>query len=153
MGTTVRRISGIGGDRIVIRNRFTFDPMMEVSDTRIRDVGRNHDRSFASRFPMLKGVDMEYRWGGRLCLSWNGVPAFGEVKEDLYAACCQNGLGTTKGTFGGMMAAELATGLKSDSLSSILDQDAPKRLPPAPLASIGATAQIRYREWMAGREL
>ncbi|MEQ8444230.1 MAG: FAD-binding oxidoreductase [Alphaproteobacteria bacterium] len=153
MGTTVRRISGVGGDRIVIRNRFTFDPLMEVSDARIRDVGRNHDRSFAARFPMLNGVAMEYRWGGRLCLSWNNVPAFGEVEDGLYAACCQNGLGTTKGTFGGMMAAELAAGQKSDALDTILNQDGPRKLPPAPLSTIGATAQIRYREWMAGREL
>jgi len=31
MGTTVRRISGQGGARIVVRNRFTYDPAMTVS--------------------------------------------------------------------------------------------------------------------------
>ena len=73
-------------------------------------MGRAHDRAFAARFPMLSGVAMEYRWGGRLCLSLNGSPAFGEVAEGLYAACCQNGLGTVKGTLAGMLAADLAAG-------------------------------------------
>ena len=53
MGTTVRRIRTPEGPRIVIRNRFTFDPSMEVRDRRIARVGQDHDRSFAARFPML----------------------------------------------------------------------------------------------------
>ena len=153
MGTTVRRISGTGGDRIVIRNRFTYDPSMEVSDSRIAAVGRDHDRAFASRFPMLTGVGMEYRWGGRLCLSRNNVPAFGEVDRGLYAACCQNGLGTAKGTLAGMLAAELATGIGSDLLDDLLTEASPQSLPPEPFAWLGANAVIRWGEMKAGREL
>ena len=95
MGSSVRRISGTGGDRILVRNRFTYDPSIEVSDRRLAKMGRNHDASFQARFPMLGEVTMEYRWGGRLCLAWNNVPAFGEVEEGLFSACCQNGIGTT----------------------------------------------------------
>ena len=84
MGTTVRRLSGTGGDRIVVRNRFTYDPSMEVSAARLDRVARDHDASFAARFPMLRGVVMQYRWGGRLCLSWNSVPAFGEVDDGVF---------------------------------------------------------------------
>ncbi len=153
LGTTVRRISGTGGDRIVIRNRFTYDPGMEVSDGRIAAVGRDHDRAFAQRFPMLAGVEMEHRWGGRLCLSRNGVPAFGEVESGLYAACCQNGLGTAKGTLAGMLAAELAVGRESDLLTEMLAEVPPQALPPEPLAWIGANAVIRWGEMKAGREL
>ena len=153
MGTTVRRVSGTGGDRIVIRNRFTYDPSMEVPDGRIASVGRDHDQSFANRFPMLQGVTMEYRWGGRLCLSRNSVPAFGEVEIGLYSACCQNGLGTAKGTLSGMLAAELATGLSSDLLNEVLALPEPQRLPPDPLARIGASAVMRWGEIRAGMEL
>ncbi len=153
LGTTVRRISGTGGDRIVIRNRFSYDPVMEVSDARVTSVARDHDRSFAERFPMLAGVDMEYRWGGRLCLSRNNVPAFGEVEDGLYAACCQNGLGTAKGTLAGMLAAELATGQTSERLSGMLAEPEPQKLPPEPLAWIGANAVIKWGEFKAGREL
>lgn len=153
MGTTVRRISGTGGDRIVVRNRFTCDPSMTVSAARLRRVARDHDRAFAARFPALAGVDMQYRWGGRLCLSWNGVPASGEVEEGLFAACCQNGLGTAKGTLLGMVTAELATGQPSALCAEVMAQEPPRRLPPAPLTYLGANAVMRWGEWKAGREL
>lgn len=152
MGTTVRRISGTGGDRVVVRNRFTYDPGMEVSDARIRAVARDHDASFAARFPMLSGVGMEYRWGGRLCLSWNGVPAFGEIEHGLYSACCQNGLGTSKGTLAGMLAAELAAQGNSPLVAKMLAFDQPRRLPPEPFAWLGANAKIRWEEMRAGAE-
>ena len=153
MGTTVRRISGTGGDRIVVRNRFTYDPGMEVSDTRLQAVARDHDKSFRARFPMLPDITMDYRWGGRLCLSWNGVPAFGEIEEGLFSACCQNGLGTSKGTLAGMLAAELATQSNSPLVAKMLTCEAPKRLPPEPFAWLGANARMRWGEWKAGREL
>lgn len=153
MGTTVRRISGTGGDRIVIRNRFTCDPSMEVSAARIARVGRDHDRAFAARFPMLTDVGMEYRWGGRLCLSWNSVPATGEVETGLFSACCQNGLGTAKGTMLGMVTADLAAGNHTDLLADVLSLDAPKRLPPLPFTFLGANAVMRWGERKAGREM
>ena len=153
LGSTVRRISGVGGDRIVIRNRFTFDPKMEVSDRRIASVSRDHDRAFAARFPMLKGVEMAYRWGGRLCLSYNNVQAIGQLDDGLYSACCQNGLGTAKGTLAGMLAADHAAGHQSDALTRALGADAPTHLPPKPLAKLGATIRLKWGEARAGREL
>lgn len=35
MGTTIRRIQSPQGDRIMARNRFTYDPLMEVDQRRI----------------------------------------------------------------------------------------------------------------------
>ena len=152
MGATVRRVSGTGGDRIVVRFRFTYDPSMEVSNARLAKVSRLHERSFLRRFAMLKDVPMEYRWAGHLCLSRNGVSAFGEVAQNIYAACCQNGLGTARGTLSGIAAAELALDEPSELAESFLAQDAPARLPPAPVAWIGANTYLRYREWRAGVE-
>ena len=102
---------------------------------------------------MLKGVEMIHRWGGRLCLSRNDVPAFGMLEPGLYSACCQNGIGTVKGPLSGLMAAELATGVESDGLQAMLAYDAPVRLPPRPFSTIGANAYIRWGELRAGREL
>ncbi|WP_375230637.1 NAD(P)/FAD-dependent oxidoreductase [Roseobacter sp. S98] len=153
LGTTVRRISGTGGDRIVVRNRFTFDPDMEVPDTRIAGVARDHDRAFAARFPMLGDVRMEYRWGGRLCLSRNGVQVVGELEPGLWSACCQNGLGTAKGTLAGMLAAEAANGVGSDALDRMQQAPVPKKLPPGLIARAGATTRLRWGEWRAGAEL
>ena len=45
-----------------------------------------------------------------LCLSLNNVYAQGEVEEGIYSACCQNGLGTAKGTAIGIVVAEQASG-------------------------------------------
>ena len=153
LGTTVRRISGTGGDRLVVRNRFSFNPSLTVNESRLGGVWRGLDRAFAARFPMLDGVTMEHRWGGALCLSWNNVPAFGEIEPRLYSAVCQNGLGTVKGTLSGMMAAELACDTGSNLLADFRDQPAPRLLPPDPLTQIGATARIKWQEWRAGRDL
>ncbi|MGI9501239.1 MAG: NAD(P)/FAD-dependent oxidoreductase, partial [Geminicoccaceae bacterium] len=149
MGTTVRRITG----RVIIRNRFTYDPSLVVGDDRLEKVARSHDRSFKARFPMLDGVAMQYRWGGRLCLSRNGVPAFGEVDENIFSACCQNGLGTTKGTLAGMLAAELAARTNNPMIKDMLAFEPPSRLPPEPLAWFGANAVMRWKERKAGAEL
>lgn len=153
MGTTVRRISSSEGDRIIVRNRFTFDPSMEVDQRRIIRVARDHDRAFNARFPMLADVDMQYRWGGRLCLSRNNVSVVREVDEGLFAACCQNGLGTTRGTLAGILAAELATNTKSDRLDRILADAGPAKLPPQLITKYGAKGYLRIQELKAGREL
>ena len=153
MGTTVRRISGTGGDRIIVRNRVTYDPSMEVPEARLTRIAADHDRSFTRRFPMLKGVEMEHRWAGQLCLSLNGVHAFGETEPGLFAACCQNGLGTVKGTLTGMCAVDLAAGGNAPMAAALLADDPPKRLPPEPFATIGARATLRWREWRAREEL
>ena len=153
MGSTIRRISGTGGDRIVTRNRVTYDPSLKISEAKVKAMGRSHDKAFRARFPQLKDVGMEYRWGGRLCLSWNGTAALGEVDEGLYSACCQNGLGTARGTLHGMLMAQMASGQESDLLRQTLAQDAPKRIPPQPFAYVGANAVMKWGEFKAGREL
>jgi glycine/D-amino acid oxidase-like deaminating enzyme len=152
MGTTVRRIADSGGGRIVVRSRFTFNASMQVSDTAVAAAGRLHDRKYAERFPMLAGTGMAYRWAGHLCLSLNNVPAHGEVDSGVFSAICQNGLGTCKGTLAGMSAAEMVLGRQSEITQAFAAMDPPKRLPPAPLASIGANATLRWKEWRAGRE-
>ncbi|MEM8689047.1 MAG: FAD-binding oxidoreductase [Pseudomonadota bacterium] len=153
MGTTLRKISGTGGTRIVVRNRATFDPGLEIPEPRIARMGQTHDKCFAARFPNLGDVEMEYRWGGRLCLSRNSVAAFGELEQGLYSACCQNGLGAARGTLSGMLSAELAAGQPSEFVDLLLAEDQPTKLPPEPLASIGAAAVMRWGEYKAGAEL
>ncbi len=102
---------------------------------------------------MLADVKMRYRWGGKLCLSRNNVPVFGEVDEGMYAACCHNGLGTAKGTVSGKLIAELACGQRSQLLDDLQQEADPVRLPPMPVARIGATAMLRWGEMRAGKEL
>ena len=58
-----------------------------------------------------------------------------------------------EGTLAGMLAAEIANGIDTPASQRALAAPAPSRLPPAPLAQIGATARMRWGERRAGREL
>ncbi|EFL88472.1 FAD-binding oxidoreductase [Ahrensia sp. R2A130] len=153
MGTTVRRISGTGGTRIVVRNGFTWAPERVVTVDRLALMKRAHRRSFDNRFPALKAVEMEHVWGGLLCLSRNNAPAYGEVQPGLFSACCQNGLGTAMGTAAGMAIAERILGVSSHLDEHFSAQPAPSKLPPPVIANIGANAVLRWKEQRAGREL
>lgn len=152
MGTTVRRVRGDEGDRILIRSRYTYNPRMQVSDGAIARAGRVHDRKFEARFPMLKGVPMQYRWAGAMALTWNGVPAFGEIEPGIFAAIACNGVGATKATASGIAAAEAALGFDSWLVQVFRGFAAPKHLPPQPFLTIGATANLSIKEWSAGLE-
>ena len=152
-GSTVRRISDTGGDRLIIRNHFSYDPSLAPKASRLVQASRDHDEAFKARFPMLADVAMEYRWSGRLCLSRNHVWALGEVADQLYSACCQNGLGTTKGVVAGIVAAEMACEHSDESLMpDFRQQDLPQKLFPEPFMTIGAKTYLKIREWRAGKD-
>ncbi|MGY5810952.1 NAD(P)/FAD-dependent oxidoreductase [Rhizobium sp. LEGMi198b] len=152
MGTTVRRINTRGGDRILIRSRYSYNPSIEISDAAIRSAGRLHDGKFSHRFPTLAGVGMQYRWGGAMALTRNHVPAFGEIERGVFAACGCNGLGASNSTAAGIAAAERVLGHESE-LGRVYNRlAAPVALPPQPLTTIGAKLHLAYREWSAGAE-
>ena len=154
IGSTVRRIDGSGGTRLVIRNRCTYEASLRLPANRLAQVRRDHERTFYTRFPMLAQVEMEYTWSGRLCLSRNEAWASGELAPGLFSACCQNGLGTTRGTIAGIAAAELALDGNQPSLvPGFPARQLPSRLFPEPFMTLGARGVIRFKEWRAGREL
>lgn len=153
MGTTMRKISGIqGGARIITRTAASFKPGMVASDAALSRARRIHDRKFGDRFPELRGTEMEFTWAGHLCLSRNSVSVTGELEQGLFAACCQNGLGTARGTLTGIGAAEMALGVDSDITRALRAAPAPIRLPPRPFSDIGANLFLRWKEWRAGAE-
>ena len=57
---------------------------------------------------------MEYLWGGAMALTWNSVPAFGEVETGVLAACGCNGLGASNATASGLAAAETLLGVETE---------------------------------------
>ena len=143
-------------DMGVMRTFFQTVPLIYTNVARLaaeNRIGNTHDSSFRDRFPMLKNVTMDFRWGGRLCLSRNSGAAFGEIAPGLFSACYQNGLGTAKGTLHGMLAAELASEHSSGLLSNIMNQAEPKRLPPSPIAWLGLNALLKCGEFKAGADL
>lgn len=153
MGTTMRRIdTPLGGNRIVTRNCATFLPGMVPSEGELQRTVRAHRKAFDARFPALRGVAMEFSWGGHLCLSRNGVAVMRELEKNLFSACVQNGLGSVRGTMTGMGAAELACGVASDITHHFTAEPEPTLLVPPPFSTIGANAYLRWQEWKAARE-
>lgn len=152
MGTTVRRVPGEKGDRILVRSRYTYHAGQEVGEGTLRRAGLQHERKFKARFPALGDLRMEYRWAGAMAVTWNSVPAFGEIEPGLYCACACNGVGASKATAAGIAAAELLAGHASPLLDIFRRLDPPKTLPPQPFTAIGAKASLALREWRAGAE-
>ncbi|MEL7166737.1 MAG: FAD-binding oxidoreductase [Pseudomonadota bacterium] len=153
MGTTMRRIdTGQGGNRIITRTCATLAPGCRVGAGHVRRAARVMQRRFDARFPQLAGMRMEHAWAGHLCLSRNGVAVMRRLDDGLFAGCVQNGLGTARGTLTGIGAAELACGVESAITRHFGAEDAPARLPPAPVQALGGNAVLRVKEWRAGVE-
>lgn len=152
MGTTVRRVEGKDGDRILVRSRYSYNPRLQVSNGEIARAGKVHDKKYAARFPMLPDLKMQYRWGGAMALTWNGVPIFGEVAPNIIAAVACNGVGATKASAAGIAAADAVLGNNSDLFKIFSSYEAAKNLPPQPFLSIGVSANLGFKEWAAGLE-
>jgi glycine/D-amino acid oxidase-like deaminating enzyme len=154
LGSTLRRITGEAGDRILIRNQCTYEPDLSLPLNRLDLIRKHHLNSFQARFPQLSQVDMEYCWSGRLCLSRNDAWALGELDTGLYAACCQNGLGITRGTIAGIIAAEMASNGENSSMFGKYSLNVkPSKLFPRPFMTLGSRAYLKFGQWMAGREV
>lgn len=153
MGTTMRRIdTAQGGNRIVTRTCASFLPDMEPSEAALARTARVHRQKFADRFPAIADAPMEFTWAGHLCLSRNGVAVMRELEPGLYAACCDNGLGTVRSTLTGIAAADLAAGRPSAITAHFLAEEEPSRLVPRPFSEIGANLYLKWREWQARAE-
>ncbi|MDF3608148.1 FAD-binding oxidoreductase [Paracoccus sp. DMF-8] len=148
MGTTVRRIGPAqGGNRIVIRQGSYYRPEMQTSAADLSRLVGQMRRKFDARFPMLKGVRFRHSWSGHLCLSKNSVSVMRQLEPGLFAACVDNGLGTTRSTLTGIGAAELACGRQSAITAFFAAEAEPSRLPPHPFDTIGANVYLRWKEW------
>ncbi|MGF6722120.1 glycine/D-amino acid oxidase-like deaminating enzyme [Paraburkholderia sp. GAS41] len=150
MGTTVRRLAT---DRICVRNHFAFRPDLEVSPGDLRKARHLHQRSFDRRFPMLKDVELEYTWGGALCLSANSGALFGKRDDGLYQAIGCNGLGLSRGSASGKVIAEYALGMTNDLTQQLLGQPKPRPLPIRPIADQAVSTAIWVKEFSAGAKL
>ena len=149
MGSTVRRL---GSDRICVRNHFVFRPEVQVSGSDLERAKALHRRSFERRFPMLGNVELEYTWGGPLCLSVNNGVFFGRRGDGIFEAIGCNGLGLSRGSASGKLIAEYALGHSSDVLQQLLEQPQPPSYLVRPIADVAVGTAIWFKELMAGAE-
>jgi glycine/D-amino acid oxidase-like deaminating enzyme len=109
---------------------------MREPESHRRHIKQVHKRLFDERFPMLPEVDMEYTWTGFLCLAQNGAPGFGKLADNVYTSVCQNAVGVTKGTAGGMLAADMACGIDNELIGYMESLGTPNKLPPPRLGIV-----------------
>jgi glycine/D-amino acid oxidase-like deaminating enzyme len=139
--------------RILIRNNIYYNPDMRETGSYQAKIARRHKRLFDERFPMLPAVEMEYTWTGFICLSQNGSPGFGRLADNVYASVCQNAIGVTKGTVGGMLVADLACGIDNELIGFMQSLGEPKRLPMQPFLDLGVRARLAWELWSGRKEV
>ncbi len=133
--------------RILIRQGFDYRPSQRFPDIERQVVQRQHKALFDARFPMLPSVGIEHTWSGFVCLSRNGAPGFGQLAPNIWTSVCQNAVGVTKGTIGGLLAADMATGRDNPLIADMKSLGTPSRLPPRPFLDLGAHARFRWELW------
>ena len=133
--------------RILIRHGLDYCPSQVVSAAKQPQVARRHKALFDQRFPMLPDVEIEHTWSGIVCLSQNSAPGFGQLAPNVWSAVCQNAVGVTKGTFGGMLAADMATDRDNPLIEDMQSLGEPDALPPRPFLDIGVRARFMWELW------
>ena len=128
--------------RLLIRQNIYFNPTMRESDRYRENIKIAHKRLFDQRFPMLPNVEMEYTWSGLLCLSENGSPGFGQLNDRVYSAVCQNAVGVTKGTIGGILAADMACHQDNELIGFMQSLGEPNQVPPRPFPRYRRAQQV-----------
>ncbi len=133
--------------RILIRQGLAYCPSQRFNETAKKVVQRQHKKLFDARFPMLPNVEMEHTWSGFVCLSRNSAPGFGQLAGNIWGAVCQNAVGVTKGTIGGMLVADMASGEDNPLIADMQSLGEPSRLPPRPFLDIGVRARFQWELW------
>ena len=96
---------------------------------------------------MLENVTLDYTWAGYLCLSRNQALGFGRVAPNIWTAVCQNGVGVTTGTIGGVLAADMACGEDNPLIADMEELGKPQKLPPQPIVAMGVRLKTLYDRW------
>lgn len=138
--------------RILIRHGINYCPGQRVTESERLAAQRRHKKLFDARFPMLPDVEMEHTWSGIVCLSQNNAPGFGQLAPNVWSAVCQNAVGVTKGTFGGMLVADMATGRDNPLIEDAQLLGEPSRLPPQPFLDLGVRARLQWELWSKRQE-
>ncbi len=138
--------------RLLIRQNIYFNPGMRESEAYRARIKLSHKKLFDQRFPMLPDVNMEFTWTGYICLSQNGSPGFGQIAPNVYTSVCQNAVGVTKGTIGGLLAADMACNQDNELIAYMQSLGAPNSVPPRPFLDLGVRAKFAWEIWKARAE-
>lgn len=133
--------------RILIRQGFQYKPGFRVSDGERAAARVQHTACFHERFPMLPDVTFDHTWTGIVCLSRNAAPGFGKVAPNIWTSVGQNAVGVTKGTIGGLLAADMACERDNELIGYMESLGEPDVLPHKALLKLGVPARIAWDVW------
>ena len=75
-----------------------------------RGLQQRMDAKIAKLFPALKGVRIDYRWGGNVAITLNRAPDFGRLNGNIYYAQGYSGHGMALAGLAGQVVAEAIAG-------------------------------------------
>ena len=101
-----------------------------------------HERALRAIHPELAGIPLQYRWGGLVALTRDGLPHLHEPAPGLLAGLGYNGRGVAMATALGRLLARRALGEPAASLGFPLTPMRPIRL--HGFSRLAARATIRY---------
>lgn len=133
--------------RILIRYRIHYAPRHGVTPSDLAKSRKAHRKMLLRRFPMLSEVTFDHTWAGYVCLSRNSAPGFGRASSNIWTAVCQNAVGVTKGTIGGMLAADMACGEDNPLIADMESLGKPEKLPPRPFLDWGVRLKNYWDRW------
>lgn len=149
LGATVRLTPD---RRVMIRNTAEYRSR-DLSNSELQVRRKHHVLGLQRRFPWLTEQDIDYTWTGHLSASRSGQAYFAQVEEGVYAVAGCNGSGVARGTLWGRLLAELASGIRSPLLTSVMQRAQPGWLPPKPFLDIGAMLRMRVEAVRARTEI
>ena len=133
--------------RLLIRQDIKLKMKQNMPAATTQSIVGQHLKILHDRFPAIPAVTFENTWVGYICMSSNGAPAFGQVAFNVWIAACQNGIGVTKGTVSGMLAADMACDRDNPLTNDLLAMGVPQSLPSRLLLEVGARAKLRWETW------
>jgi glycine/D-amino acid oxidase-like deaminating enzyme len=122
--------------RVVLGTRGSYGDVPVPTGTRA------HERALRELYPQLAGLPLEYRWGGFVAMTRDGIPHLHEPVPGLLAGLGYNGRGVAMATAMGRLLARRALGETPESLAFPVTPVRPIRL--HALSRVGARATIRY---------
>ncbi|WP_445177855.1 NAD(P)/FAD-dependent oxidoreductase [Pseudomonas sp. McL0111] len=149
LGATVRLTPD---RRVMIRNTAEYRTR-DLSNSELAQRRQHHARGLQRRFPFLGERDIQYTWTGHLSATRSGQAFFERVQEGMFAVAGCNGSGVARGTLWGRLLAELASGVDSPLLQSVMQRAEPGWLPPRPFFDIGAMLRMRVEAVRARTEI
>lgn len=122
--------------RLVLGTRGSF------GDVPVPATTAAHERALREIYPEAAGLPLEYRWGGFVALTRDGLPHLHELAPGLLAGLGYNGRGIAMATAMGLLLARRALGESAESLQFPVTPLQPFRL--HGLSRLAARATIRY---------